>query len=135
MPDYVVHNLVHALNDDGKPLKNSTVLILGAAYKNDVDDMRESPSLKLIEILREHGAKVQYHDPYVPVLPPTRKYRYKMKSTPLTAANLKKADAVLIATAHQCVDYDAVAKHASLVVDTRNAMKSVKKSKARIVRT
>ncbi|HOO78236.1 MAG TPA: nucleotide sugar dehydrogenase [bacterium] len=134
MPEYVVDRLLHALNDESKSLRGSTVLLLGVAYKRDVDDMRESPSLRLIELLLEHGAKVRYHDPFVGTLPPTRKYRYRLKSTPLTAARLKAADAVLIATDHSCVDYRLVGEAAALVVDTRNVMARVGKVKARVVR-
>ncbi|HPQ66290.1 MAG TPA: UDP binding domain-containing protein, partial [bacterium] len=90
--------------------------------------------LRLIELLLEHGAKVRYHDPFVGTLPPTRKYRYRLKSTPLTAARLKAADAVLIATDHSCVDYRLVGEAAALVVDTRNVMARVGKVKARVVR-
>ena len=96
--------------------------------------MRESPSLRLIELLGEGGAKVEYHDPFVPSLPPTRKYRYRMRSVPLTAAKLRSADAVLIATAHTEVDYKKIGTHAKLVVDTRNAMGHLKRTKARVVR-
>lgn len=134
MPDYVIDRLMHALNDDRKSIKGSRILLLGAAYKSDVDDMRESPSLRLIELLRERGAKVEYHDPFVPTLPATRKYRYQMKSVKLTASKLKNADAVLIATAHSTVDYKLVGQHAGLVLDTRNAMAQVKRPRARVVR-
>jgi UDP-N-acetyl-D-glucosamine dehydrogenase len=134
MPGYVVDRLMHALNDEGKPLKCSRVLLLGAAYKKDVDDMRESPALKLIELLRERGAEVTYHDPCVPELPPTRKYAYGLASVALAPETLAEADAVLIATAHSDVDYALVGEHASLVVDTRNAMDGLGRIKARVVK-
>ncbi len=134
MPGRVIDRLVEALNEAGKSLRGSRILLLGVAYKNDVDDMRESPALRLIELLLEGGAVVEYHDPYVPVLPLTRKYRYRMKSVPLTAARLQKAEAVLIATAHTAVDYRQIGRHASLIVDTRNAMAQVGRVNARVVR-
>ncbi len=134
MPEYVIDRLGRALNEDKKSLKGSRVLLLGVAYKKDIDDLRESPSLRLIELLRGEGAKVEYHDLNVPVLPRTRKYRYHLKSVPLSPAQLKKADAVLIATAHSGVDYNLVGRHASLVIDTRNAMAKAGRVKARVVR-
>ena len=122
MPEYVVERVSAALNEHGKPLKNSKVLVLGLAYKKDVDDVRESPSVTLIELLQDRGAKVAYHDPFVPSGKPMREHNIThLRSIPLTAANLKKYDCVLIATDHTDVDYDAVCRHAKLVVDTRNA--------------
>ncbi|MBN2200614.1 nucleotide sugar dehydrogenase [bacterium] len=123
MPYWVVGRVGDALNTKKKSLNGSRVLILGAAYKKDIDDVRESPTLKLIEILEDHGAKVDYNDPYIPKMPHVRKYQYEMKSVPLTPANLRKYDVVLISTDHSCYDYAMIAKHAKLVVDTRNAVK------------
>ena len=134
MPVRVIERLAAALNEEKKSLKGSRVLLLGVAYKKDVDDMRESPALRLIELLQAAGATVEYHDPYIPVLPLTRRYRYRMKSVPLTPGRLKKANAVLIATAHTAVNYRLVGRHASLVVDTRNAMAEAGRVKARVVR-
>jgi UDP-N-acetyl-D-glucosamine dehydrogenase len=134
MPEYVLERLSRALNEEGRSLKGSRVLLIGAAYKKDVDDMRESPSLRLIELLRERGASVEYHDPFIPVLPPTRKYQYKMKSVALSPKSLKETDAVLISTDHSSVDYGLIGEHARLVVDTRNAMARAGKAKARVVR-
>jgi UDP-N-acetyl-D-glucosamine dehydrogenase len=134
MPEYVLERLSRALNEEGRSLKGSRVLLIGAAYKKDVDDMRESPSLRLIELLRERGASVDYHDPFIPVLPPTRKYQYKMKSVALSPKSLKETDAVLISTDHSSVDYGLIGEHARLVVDTRNAMARAGKAKARVVR-
>ncbi len=125
MPDYVVQRLAASLNAEGKSVKGSHILLLGVAYKKDVDDLRESPSLRLIEILQEQGAKVSYHDPFIPVLPPTRRYQYNLRSVPLTAQRLRASDAVLIATDHTAVDYALVGRTARLVVDTRNAMARV----------
>ena len=134
MPDYVIARVVESLNLREKSLKGSRILLMGVAYKKGVDDMRESPSLRLIELLRAKGAEVVYHDPFVPSLPPTRKYRYRMASVPLNVRELKKADLVLIATAHDEVDYDKIGQHADVVVDTRNAMADVKRPKALVVK-
>lgn len=123
MPYWVVGRVGDALNTKKKSLNGSKVLILGAAYKKDIDDVRESPTLKLIEILEDRGAKVDYNDPYIPKMPHVRKYQYEMKSVPLTPANLRKYDVVLISTDHSCYDYAMIAKNAKLVVDTRNAVK------------
>lgn len=122
-PFYVVERVMHFLNMHKKALNGSKVLILGAAYKKNIDDMRESPSLKLIEILREHGADVDYNDPYIPILPETRKYNFQMKSVELTEEKLKSYDLVLLSTNHDDYDYDFIQKHANLIVDTRNAFK------------
>ncbi len=120
-PYYVVEKSQEALNEQKKSLNGSKVLILGAAYKKNVDDMRESPSLKLIEILRKKGAEVDYSDPYVPVLPETRKYKYKMESVELTAENIAAYDFLLLSTDHDDFDYEFIEKHAKMVVDSRNA--------------
>jgi UDP-N-acetyl-D-glucosamine dehydrogenase len=107
MPEHVVHRVAEALNQDGKPLKGSRVLVVGLAYKKDVDDVRESPSVTLIELLRERGALVDYHDPHIPVAKPMREHNLThMRSVPLTAANLRRYDCVLISTDHSRVDYD-----------------------------
>jgi len=124
MPYYVVSRVMDALNERGLSLKGSKVLVLGIAYKKDVDDLRESPSLDLIRILREKGAKVDYNDPYLPVAVSHRR-GFKMKSTPLSATTLRKYDCVLIATDHTCYDYAWIAKMSPLVIDTRNATKGI----------
>ena len=120
MPYYVVEKTVEALNNVDKSVRNSKCLILGAAYKKDIDDMRETPAFKVMEILREKGAKVDYHDPFVPKLPATRKYQYDMASVPLTKSTLKKYDVVIVITDHTNVDYDLVQRNAKLIVDSRN---------------
>lgn len=125
MPYYVVGRVMDALNDRGQSLKGSNVLVLGIAYKKDVDDLRESPSLELIRLLREKGAKVAYNDPYIPNAVSHRR-GFKMKSTPLNSKTIKAYDCVLIATDHSSYDYGWLAKNSSLVVDTRNAMKGIK---------
>ncbi len=122
-PYYVVQRAMETLNENKKALKGSKILILGVAYKKNVDDMRESPSLKLIEILRERGAQVDYNDPYIPTLPPTRKYKYNMNSIDLTAENLAKYDLVLLSTDHDDYDYEFIHSYANLILDTRNAFK------------
>ncbi|GJQ64609.1 MAG: UDP-N-acetyl-D-glucosamine 6-dehydrogenase [Melioribacteraceae bacterium] len=120
-PYYVVEMCMESLNLQKKSLNGSKVLILGAAYKKNIDDMRESPSLKLIEILREKGAEVDYNDPYVPVLPKTRKYHYEMQSVELTPENLDSYDLILLSTDHDDYDYKFIAEHSKLIVDSRNA--------------
>lgn len=120
-PYYVVERAAEALNQFEKSLKGSKVLILGAAYKKDIDDMRESPSLKLIEIFRNKGASVDYNDPYVPKLPPTRKYQYDMKSIDITEENLRNYDLVVLSTDHSDYDYKFIESNAKLILDTRNA--------------
>ncbi len=122
MPDYVVQKLAWALNERGKAMKGARVLVSGVAYKKDVDDLRESPALEVMERLLENKALVYYHDPHIPVLPPTRKHRLNMRSVPLDAPLLQSLDAVLITTDHSDVDYALIARHAPLIIDTRNAM-------------
>jgi len=120
MPYYVVQRTMEALNERGKSLKGARVLLLGVAYKKDVDDDRESPSYKLMKLLSEKGAEVAYNDPHIPHLKPVRNYSYNLTSTPLTADNLAKADCVLVATDHSAYDYDFILQHSMLIVDTRN---------------
>jgi len=121
MPYYVIEKAAEILNNFKKSLNGSKVLILGASYKKDIDDMRESPSLKLIEILREKGAKVDYNDPYVSKLPKTRKYQYDMESVELSKKNLAKYDLVLLSTDHTEYNYKFIAANSKLILDTRNA--------------
>jgi UDP-N-acetyl-D-glucosamine dehydrogenase len=134
MPYWVVEKVVEALNGVEKSLKNANLLILGAAYKKDVDDMRESPTLKLIEILEEKGARVSYNDPYIPVMPRVRKYQFDMKSVDLTPKTLQSYDAVIVSTDHSSYDYDFIVTHAKLVIDTRNATGNVKKNREKIIK-
>ena len=121
MPDYVLERLGSALNDRGKPFKGSRVLVLGAAYKKDVDDPRESPSFVLMEKLRARGALVSYNDPHIPTLPPMRKHSIQLESVELTAERLCQSDAVLICTDHSAYDWAFIAQHAPLLIDTRGA--------------
>ncbi len=118
-PYYVVEKSIAVLNKFKKALNGSKVLILGAAYKKDIDDMRESPSLKLIEIFREKGAEVDYNDPYVQKLPKTRKYKYNMTSADIM--KIKDYDLVILSTDHSDYDYKKIAGEAKIIVDTRNA--------------
>jgi UDP-N-acetyl-D-glucosamine dehydrogenase len=124
MPEYVLQQVVAALNDRRKALNGSKVLVAGLAYKADVDDDRESPSYVLMTLLKERGAEVSYHDPYVPVINLTREHPQwaGLKSVPWTAQTIKNVDLVLIATQHASVDYQALAQWADCIVDTRNAM-------------
>ncbi len=123
MPYFVLDKTIRALNQRGKSIKGAKILVLGVAYKPDVDDMRESPSLKVIELLQKEGATVDYNDPYIPEIPETRKYRFEMKSVPLTPENLSSYDAVIITTDHSVYDYGLIEKHSKLIIDTRNALK------------
>ncbi len=123
IPYYVIGKVMEALNTRGKSLKGAKILVLGIAYKKDIDDDRESPSLKLIEILQTKGAVIRYNDPFIPRLKKTRKYNFNLQSVELTKKLLSSVDLVLIATDHSEYDYEWIGKHAPLVVDTRNAMK------------
>jgi len=134
MPAYVIDRLERALADAGTPLAGSRVLVLGLAYKPNVDDVRESPALELITLLRERGSDVTYHDPHVPRTHKMRRYDLGMTSVPLTPEALAGVDAVVIATAHKAVDYRLVGEHAKLIIDTRDAMRSVPAPRARIVK-
>jgi UDP-N-acetyl-D-glucosamine dehydrogenase len=128
MPYHVVDALAAAMNDHQKSVKGSKILLLGVAYKKDVDDLRESPSLKLLELLTQRGAKLDYNDPYFPALFKMRHYDFSnMKSVDLTPENLAKYDCVLIATDHTAYDYDAIVKNSRLVIDTRNATRKINK--------
>ena len=120
MPQFVVQRVMEALNEQGKALKGAKILILGAAYKKNVDDDRESSSYKLMELLIGKGADLSYNDPHIPVLRASRKYDFGLSSIPLDAASLSRADCVLIATDHDAYDYPFILQHAQLIVDTRN---------------
>ncbi len=129
MPYYVVTKTIEALNENGKPIKGAKILILGLAYKEDIDDERESPSLKIISLLKKHGAEVSYNDPYVPQASGYRDYPgLVLESVELTGSILKASDAVIIVTAHSDYDFDWIAKNASLIIDTRNAIKKKMKN-------
>jgi UDP-N-acetyl-D-glucosamine dehydrogenase len=134
MPRYVVHRAMEALNARGKALNGARVLVLGIAYKKDIDDMRESPAVRIIELLHERGAQVVYHDPYVPRVPRMRQHHLDMVSVPLSDEALESADAVLVATDHSSIDYARVVERARLVVDARNACRAVKVGREKIVK-
>lgn len=129
MPHYVIAKVMDALNVNKKALNSSKILILGLAYKKNVDDIRESPSLKLIELLQERGAKVDYNDEFVKSIPELRKYKFNKKSVKLSKENLGKYDLVLMSTDHSYYDHKLIVKHSKLIVDTRNAFKDFKNSK------
>ena len=119
MPEWVVGKVMDALNDQSKSLKGSKVIVLGLAYKKNVDDPRESPSIKLLELLQAKGAEIAFSDPYIPVFPRMREHYFDLKSTPLTEETLSSADCILISTDHDDFDYDLIQKHSKLIVDTR----------------
>jgi UDP-N-acetyl-D-glucosamine dehydrogenase len=128
MPDYVVHKVAAALNERSKAIKGSRILVLGLAYKPNVDDERESPSYVLMEMLQQRGAEVAYHDPYVPIIRPTREHSNwaGTRSVSWDRETLQSFDAVVIATNHQSVNYQEVAEWSRCIVDTRNAMAGMK---------
>jgi UDP-N-acetyl-D-glucosamine dehydrogenase len=130
MPYFVLENLAAGLNEQRKSIKGAKILVLGLAYKRDIDDLRESPSLTIIELLRERGAMVAYNDPYFPTVGRGRHYDLNMTSAPLD--NLAQYDAAIIVTDHSCYDYQAIVEQSQLVVDTRNATKGI--DSAKIVR-
>ena len=119
MPEYVVNKTALALNDHQRSIKGSKVLVLGIAYKKNVDDMRESPSVEVMELLRDLGAEISYSDPHVPVFPKMREHKFDLKSMPLTAESIASYDCVVLTTDHDKFDYDLLKQHAKLIVDTR----------------
>lgn len=134
MPYHVVEAIAAALNQKEKSLKGSRVLLLGVAYKKDVDDLRESPSLKIMQLLGERGAHVDYNDPHVPQLSKLRRYDYSsMRSVELTPQRLGSYDCVVIATDHSNYDYSAIVEAACLVIDTRNATRRLSRHRSKIV--
>jgi UDP-N-acetyl-D-glucosamine dehydrogenase len=124
MPEYVVRRTVEALNDHGRAVKGSHILILGLSYKPDIDDVRESPSFELIEKLEHLGADVDYNDPHVPATHKMRRYDLQMQSVPLTAENLAKYQCVIVATHHAAYDWKLIGANAKLIIDTRNALRA-----------
>jgi UDP-N-acetyl-D-glucosamine dehydrogenase len=135
IPHHVVERISAALNDRAKSVRGSKVLVLGVAYKKDVDDVRESPALEIMELLQHRGAMLSYHDPYIPRLHKMRAYDFSnMSSTALTEDLLKSQDVALITTDHTNFDYQWIVDHASLVIDTRNATRKVTRGREKIVR-
>ncbi len=134
IPYYVVSKTLDALNERGKSIKGAKILILGVAYKKDVDDARESPALAIMDLLRKKGATIFYHDSHIPLLPPFRKYHFKLKSSPLTKKLLHRMDVVVVVTDHSHIDYQWIVKHAPLIIDTRNVTKNMKQWKKKIIK-
>lgn len=129
MPYFVVEKVMYAFNKNFKHINGANILILGLAYKKDIDDIRESPSLKLIELLQDKGAKVDYNDEYVTEIPKLRKYAFNKKSIKITKSNLAKYDLVLLSTDHSYYDYEFILKNSKIIVDTRNAFGKFKNLK------
>jgi len=127
MTEHIAHRIGRALNDDKKSIRGSKILIVGVAYKKDIDDVRESPALRIIEVLKYKGAKINYHDPYVENVG-------SLKSLDLTKNTIEEQDAIVIITDHTSIDYSSLGKYAKLIVDTRNIMATVKNPKARVIR-
>jgi UDP-N-acetyl-D-glucosamine dehydrogenase len=123
MPEWVVRKLADALNERGQSLRGTKILILGVAYKKNVDDVRESPALEIIALLRAKGAVIAYHDPYVPKIPRTRRHNFDLSSIELSPDSVSSFDAVVIVTDHDSVDYAGLAEAARLIIDTRNALR------------
>ena len=123
-----------ALNIGKKALHSAKILVIGIAYKPDIDDVRESPAAEIIELLWSGGAVVSYHDPHVPMFPKMRRHDIDLRSTPLTEQVIKDHDCVLIITDHTSVDYSLIGKHAQLIIDTRNAMSRVPNPTAPIMK-
>jgi UDP-N-acetyl-D-glucosamine dehydrogenase len=134
IPYYVVSKTVDALNDRKKSIRGAKLLILGVAYKKDVDDARESPALAIMDLFQKKGAAILYHDPFIPSLPPFRKYHFKLNSSPLTKPLLQRMDAVVVVTDHSQVDYGWVVRHAPLIIDTRNVTKGMKQWRKKIIK-
>jgi UDP-N-acetyl-D-glucosamine dehydrogenase len=124
MPEYVLGKLMDGLNDRGKALKGSKVLVLGIAYKKNVDDMRESPSVEIMELIESKGGVVAYSDPHVPTFPPMREHYFDLNSVALTAESIAAFDAVVLATDHDRFDYELIAANARLVVDSRGKFRA-----------
>jgi UDP-N-acetyl-D-glucosamine dehydrogenase len=119
MPEWVVNKIGQAMNERYKAINGSKILMLGIAYKKNIDDMRESPSVELMELLQQKGAKIDYSDPHVPLFPKMRKHHFSLKSVHLTANAIAEYDCIVIATNHDAFDYSMIKQHANLIVDTR----------------
>ena len=124
MPHWVVGKVTDALNEKGRSVKGARILVLGLAYKKNVDDPRESPAMEIMEILRSKGAVLSYSDPYVPVFPPMRKHKFDLTSVELTPESIKAVDCVLLVTDHDDFPYDLISANADLIVDTRGVYRS-----------
>ncbi len=131
---YVINKVISALNGVNKSLKDSNIFVLGVAYKKDIDDVRESPALKIMELLRKNGANINYHDPYIPRIEPHSGITFSLESLAMTDEELAGADCILILTDHSSVNYHRVVENAQLVVDTRNATKNVEQNRDKITK-
>lgn len=131
MPHYVVDRLADSLNGKGRAIHGSKILLVGVAYKKDVTDMRESPALEIIEFLKEKGARISYHDPYVPLL---KTEDGKLRSVKLSGASLRMQDAVVIVTNHTNLDYRFILSNSRLILDTRNALKGLPRGRCQVVK-
>jgi UDP-N-acetyl-D-glucosamine dehydrogenase len=129
MPDYVIQKIIFALNQEGKSLKNSQILLLGLAYKKNVDDTRESVTFKIMELLEEKGALTDYNDPYIPKIKPTRKYKQFSGKTSVPLEKINQYDLIVILTDHTSYDFKAIVKQSRIIVDTRNACGDIKSNK------
>jgi UDP-N-acetyl-D-glucosamine dehydrogenase len=123
MPNYVIQRMIEALNTVGKSIKGSKILVLGLAYKKNVDDTRESPSLVIMDLLMKKGAYIQYSDPYLNEVPKTRKFSFNLKSIALSKETIKEFDLILLSTDHDDVNYELIESEAKLIVDTRNRIR------------
>lgn len=119
MPEYVVSKVMHGLNSHKKSINGSRILMLGIAYKKNIDDMRESPSVEIMQQLQNKGAEVEYADPYVPVFPKMRRYQFNLNTVDMNAENISQYDCVVVGTDHKDFDYEFIAMHAKLIIDTR----------------
>ena len=129
MPDYVIQKIIFALNREGKSLKNSRILLLGLAYKKNVDDTRESVTFKIMELLEEKEAVTDYNDPYIPQIKPTRKYKQFVGKKSVALKKINQYDCVVILTDHTSYDFKAIANQSKIIVDTRNACGNIKSNK------
>ncbi len=134
MPYFVVDKTIEALNKRRVCIKDAKILILGLAYKKDVDDARESPSFKLFELFEKKGAIVDYNDPYIPKMPKTRRFKFSKVSVELTPENLAKYDCVVIATNHSQYDPSFIVEHSNFVVDTRGLIKEINRYQGKVIR-
>jgi UDP-N-acetyl-D-glucosamine dehydrogenase len=133
MPYYVIERTAEALNRGKKSLNGSKILVLGIAYKKNIDDERESPGYAIMNLLMEKGADVSYNDPWIPQLKPTRKYQFTKQSVPVEPQTLADMDAVIIVTDHSAYDFSQIVKHARLVIDTRNATRGIDEGRDKII--
>ena len=127
MPFFVLDKINSALNKIGISISKAKILVIGIAYKKNVEDPRESPSIKIMDLLRNAGAEVSYHDPFIPNFPEMKKYKFNLKSLELTKKNLKEQSLVLVATDHDQIDYDFILNQSKLIVDSRGVYKNKSK--------